>query len=387
MINTSSAADCYCSCSEGSSIDCECHPKFKNKHAKNSKPYHGYDTRSYVTHNDSSNYTIPPHYEHQMAYDMNNTYRHHYNDAHNDAHYNNGYQAGYNDMNNNEYQDGYNADYNNTNNNNNAGYNNANNNNNMINNNAGYNNTNNNAGDNNNNAENNNNNAENNNENNGNNNNNVENNNGNNNNSAIQEQFNAMQNNLLMYCNNGAKGPLCDALQLGVKLRTSPYSCFVELVDNYTCKNLSVEKKKELYNKYLEITGIKEYNITAAATIANVQTYDIILYTCFYIFMPISLLLFIVIWVLVILKRLTWVFGVYATMLLFIIMYGFSIGYRIHAMNLIRQNQEIIDSEYAAYLESTRNGIPYMPQALLGMACSITCDQADCVSCQNTNAQ
>lgn len=154
-----------------------------------------------------------------------------------------------------------------------------------------------------------------------------------------------------------------------------PISCFIDYFTGpYMDCNTSIppEKREQAYRAFKNITGYEALNMQKILDQLTTSQQNVLAISVFYTFIPILILIILVIWLMVGFKIFNWEIGVYLSFLSFIILYGFSIGYRMHGQDLIvRKNQtaqqDIIDAQ-----QNFENSIAYWPQGFAGIACAVS---------------
>jgi len=202
-----------------------------------------------------------------------------------------------------------------------------------------------------------------------------------------QDLFNRVQNSINNVC--GSEGPnagsLCRASTAGDVIFSQPFSCMIDLIQNYSScfEDIPQDKVEESYNVFKDITGWNQPNLANIFNSVDENFENLVNFNSFYMFAPVLFLFFIIIWLNVGFGRTTWELGLFFTVLVVVILYGFSIAYRVHFDTYLRNRSRIIQQELNQSSTSFQNSIAYWPQALFATACTITCD-SNCWKCNGS---
>ena len=182
-----------------------------------------------------------------------------------------------------------------------------------------------------------------------------------------------------------ATGPLNSAMSAGEVVNELPFSCMIDLISGpySNCdEDIPQNKRQAAYNAFVDVTGYKPVDLTKAFSTINNDFNTLVNFNAFYMFFPTLILLLIIIWLMVGFSWINWVIGLFFTVLVIVILYGFSILYRIHVQNYIRNQGRTLENEVNAAQKNLENSIPYWPQGLFAVACAITCTGGTgCWSC------
>ena len=167
-------------------------------------------------------------------------------------------------------------------------------------------------------------------------------------------------------------GSLAYATNLPTK---APISCMLNLLNGpYSqCGATIPDDKRQLsYDVFTEITGYKPIDLNHVFNDLNEEQKTILIFNAFYIFMPMLIIILIAIWLMVGFGWFNWVIGIFLTVSAILIIYIFSVVYRIHVQNYLnsRADQRKRDADIAQ--NNFQNSIAYWPQGLFGVACAIT---------------
>lgn len=205
-----------------------------------------------------------------------------------------------------------------------------------------------------------------------------------------QELFNQVQNAAECACASEGTvgGPLCDAISAGRVMKQKPFSCMVDLIEDYSdCnKNIPENKRKAAYKAFSDVTGYKQANLNKIFSTVDENFDAIANFNSFYMFMPTMILLLIIIWLMVGFRWINWVLGLFFSSLVFVVLYGFSVMYRIHFQNYINSKSKVIQNQATLTQQSFENSIAYWPQGLFAAACAVTNNgQTGSWSCNDKN--
>lgn len=167
---------------------------------------------------------------------------------------------------------------------------------------------------------------------------------------------------------------LCKAAAVGELAFEKPISCMLDLITNhmYCGQEFTQQQMTNAYNTYVDVTGFKPFNLPNAFKTLNNQTNAMISFNAFYIYGPIALLMIIVVWLLAGFQWINWVVALYFTILIIVVLYGFSIAYRIHAQSNMNKRFTTLETEAHTSQQAYENSISKIPNAMLAVACSLT---------------
>lgn len=170
-------------------------------------------------------------------------------------------------------------------------------------------------------------------------------------------------------------GPLGQSVLLAQTASQAPISCMIELLTGpYANCDAEIpnEQRRAAYNSFATITGYRPINWNQALNHLNDQQKNILNFNAFYLFFPIFLLAMIVIWLMVGFGWFNWVVGLFLSGLVFIVLYGFSMLYRIHAHTFINDQNQQLQQDVSDAQNNFENSIAYWPQGLFAAACAVT---------------
>jgi len=182
--------------------------------------------------------------------------------------------------------------------------------------------------------------------------------------------------NIENYCAQvgAAGGSVCKATIIGDASFEEPLSSMLELISNnmYCGVPLTQDQIDNAYDAFVKVTGLEEQDFNKILKTIQDEFESLFRFNAAYMFLPITILISIIIWIMVIVGWITWPVGMYVTTLVWIVLYGASIAYRIHLTTVLRNrfNKLIADSQRAQ--ETFKHSIAYTSQGLLAAAAAIT---------------
>lgn len=192
----------------------------------------------------------------------------------------------------------------------------------------------------------------------------------------------------LLHHDNGNNGVSDSNPAVTQLLEQEPYSCIIELVDQYMkCgQDIPPDKLELAYNAFVEVTGYQPPDLRQVANEVDTQTRDIVNLNAFYIFVPILLVIVALIWVMVFFGWFHWAVGLFFTVFATVVLYFFDIAYRIHANALLNNRKEALLDIADRSQKNLQDSIAYWPQGLFAVSCAVTCkDGEQCWVCDETN--
>lgn len=183
------------------------------------------------------------------------------------------------------------------------------------------------------------------------------------------------------YCETvGLTDPTCAALAGGTLVNNvvtvPPVACVLEHIETYMCcdSTLSEQQKTAAYEAYVNATKYTPLSMVDFINDEQLQSNRAVTLNAVFFFVPVMLLILIIIWIFVGTGHMNWPMGIFFSLLTIIILYGFSVAYRVTARNSYdryysNQLKRAKDAEIGY-----RNGVAYMLQGLLAASCAITSD-------------
>jgi hypothetical protein len=129
---------------------------------------------------------------------------------------------------------------------------------------------------------------------------------------------------------------------------------------------ISVDKRRSAFDDFFRVTGYKPLELNQVLSTISTREKELLNINAFYIFFPVFLLSLFAIWLVAGLGWISWITGLFLTGLSFIILYGFSMLYRIHVQTFLDNNPE------ETFQSNFENSIAYWPQGLLAVVNSLT---------------
>ena len=183
-------------------------------------------------------------------------------------------------------------------------------------------------------------------------------------------------------------GPLGKSVLLAQTANQVPISCMIDLLTGSYANcdaEISTEQRKAAYESFADVTGYKPMNWNQTLTNLNTQQKNILNFNAFYMFFPLFLLAMIIIWLMVGFGWFNWIVGLFLSGLVFIILYGFSMLYRIHARNYIYNQNQQFQRDATDSQNNFENSIALWPQGLFAAACAVTATGGNGWRCNETN--
>lgn len=204
-----------------------------------------------------------------------------------------------------------------------------------------------------------------------------------------QELFNQVQSAIEYACGSEGPegGPLCAALAAGQVASQPPFNCMIDLIQNYSnCgEDIPKPKREAAFKVFSDVTGYKSIDIGSIFTSFNRDISALFNLNAFYMFVPVMILFLIIIWLMVGFRWMNWVLGLFFTVLVIVVLYGFSILYRVTIENYVRSHTPLVQNELNAFQENFENSIAYWPQGLFAAACAVTCNgSTGCWACNRS---
>lgn len=165
-----------------------------------------------------------------------------------------------------------------------------------------------------------------------------------------------------------------------------PFSCMIDLINNSKCgQTIPVDKKMKAAKAFAEVTGYTppDYNIIFAAIYSQMQS--AVDFNSGYLYSPVMVLSLGFIWLGVGFGWFNWVVGMFLSLMAFVVLYGFSVAYRIHAKTWLREKEATNLAFIQGLQDSFNDSVAYWPQGLFAVACAIEChhDDEDCWKCND----
>lgn len=168
---------------------------------------------------------------------------------------------------------------------------------------------------------------------------------------------------------------LCKAIAAGELFSQPPYSCMTELITKYCDQHQPITdaQKHAAFEAFSDTTGYKPMDLTRITENLANQGTNLANFNSFYMFMPMIILLLLFIWLMVGFRRINWAVGLFATVFVIVILYSFSIAYRLNVQTYVRNRHSNLNAEIHQAQENFQNSIAYWNQGLFSAACAVTC--------------
>lgn len=143
------------------------------------------------------------------------------------------------------------------------------------------------------------------------------------------------------------------------------------VIEQYSKDKISIpqDKAKDIIKSFEIITGYQPLNVETFFKSLTDEQKNLLNYNAFYFFLPVMLVFLIIIWIMVGFGYMNWMVGIYATLIIFMILYISSIFYRTRAQNYLSSQNinviNIVEATQRNFLES----IPYWQRALSAISC------------------
>ena len=167
---------------------------------------------------------------------------------------------------------------------------------------------------------------------------------------------------------------------------TKPISCMLDLLTGHYADcdvTIPIEKRQEAFKTFQKITGYKPFNIEKFFNDFTDHQNTVLNYNAFYIFIPTLILTLMIILFFIIIKFINWVDGLYLVAIALIILYGFSISYRMTSGNYIDKNITSLKNTAIAYETHYEDSFAYWLQGFFAMACNLTSKDGKGWTCNN----
>lgn len=166
-----------------------------------------------------------------------------------------------------------------------------------------------------------------------------------------------------------------------------PLSCIFDLLRNYMDCNTEIpeEKRQAAYEAYVRVTGYEPVNLNEIFENIARESQITINLNAFYIFTPIAILLLIIIWLMVGFRWVPWHLALFGTVIIFYVMYLFSVAYRLNTSLYYRSKYQGIYDNITNSQAAQKDSVSYTIQGLLAAACAVVCqDGQNCWQCNGS---
>jgi hypothetical protein len=146
-----------------------------------------------------------------------------------------------------------------------------------------------------------------------------------------------------------------------------PISCMINLITGQLAgcgTSIPDAKRQAAFNAFYEITGYNPLNLNNF----NEDQKTLLNFNVYYIIFPVILTFWIAIWLMVGFGWIAWAAGLFLSVLTVIILYGFSIIYRIQVENFLNSTHPQLPVSAGNF----EDNLAYWPQGLFAAACALT---------------
>ena len=168
---------------------------------------------------------------------------------------------------------------------------------------------------------------------------------------------------------------LGQATLLATEMNQVPFSCMTNLLTGPFSEcgsEIPVSRREAAWNAFSEVTGYRPVDLNQAFTTLSDQQKQIINFTAFYMFVPIFVVITLGICFMIAAGWINGYTGLFLIGLLFIILYGFSVLYRVFVLDFLSSEHQQLQNNIAAAQDNFQNTIAYWPQGLYAVACAVT---------------
>lgn len=170
-------------------------------------------------------------------------------------------------------------------------------------------------------------------------------------------------------------GPLGQSLLLAEAASQPPLSCMLNLARS-PCDEIPEDRRRAAYNAFTSVTRLQPVQLDTFFSQVTEEQRQVLNFNAFYIYFPLFVVIIIGLWLMVGFNWISWPVGLFLSVLMFIILYAFSILYRIQVYNVL-SNQDSIWQTNATNIQSNlANSVAYLPQGLFAASCAVTGDDS-----------
>lgn len=170
-------------------------------------------------------------------------------------------------------------------------------------------------------------------------------------------------------------GPLGQSVRLASIANRPPLSCMIDLVTGPSSDcgtEIPPDRRQAAFDTFSNITGFRPANLGFIFNQVTHEQRELLNIQTFYMFFPLFILSLLAIWLLVGFGWMSWPIGLFLSALVFLIIYGFSLLYRMQANNFLDNQDTIWENEVVNVQDNFEDTVAYWPQGLFGVACSVT---------------
>lgn len=170
--------------------------------------------------------------------------------------------------------------------------------------------------------------------------------------------------------------------------RQVPFSNMIDLIQNHSCCNedIPADKRKQAYNAFNDVTGYKALDLTQVFNIIHNETQTLVHYNGLYGFIILFIIFLLLILLGVGIGLISWMVALFLIGTIFIILYTFSLIYRIQVSSFTNSQHQDIQQHATTSQNNFQNSIAYWPQGLFAVAAAVTshgCTGWTCNECDS----
>lgn len=188
----------------------------------------------------------------------------------------------------------------------------------------------------------------------------------------------------------GTSGSICDAINAGSLTKQVPFSCMIDLIQNYsTCgTDIPADKRQQAYNAFITVTGYEPLNMNQVFDILYNENLERTQFNSFYFYIPVLILYLVGIWIMVIFSMLAWPMGLFLTVAYTVILLGFALAYDTHLSNYFKGHNDQLQTLATQSQQNFQNSLAYWNQGFFAAACAVTCPPGStgCWLCNDPNS-
>lgn len=153
-----------------------------------------------------------------------------------------------------------------------------------------------------------------------------------------------------------------------------PFSNMIDLIENHSCcdEDIPADKRKLAAQAFKDVTGYVPINLTEVFNIFHNETQTLIRYNGLYLFLVIFILALLLVLAAVATGILSWAVALFLIGLIFILVYTFSLIYRIQVSEYTNSQHKEIQQHSTQSQNNFQNSIAYWPQGLFAVAAAVT---------------
>lgn len=172
-------------------------------------------------------------------------------------------------------------------------------------------------------------------------------------------------------------GPLGQSLLLAEVVNEPPISCMIDLITGPASDcdvEIPEDRRRAAFDAFTDVTGFRPVNLGVFFHHFTNEQERLLNINTFYIFFPTFVLAMLAVWLMVGFGWFDWMAGLFLSVLIFFILYSFSLFYRIQAHNFLTNQNHLFQNEAVISQSNFEDSIAYFPQGLFAVACAVTSD-------------